>query len=191
MADNKLNSEAPGQLALIRAVINTRYGRTIPDAWKSPEQTREWLIQRHLLALEATLSQGDHRRLIEMREALRSLLRHNNALPLVPEQIETLNHITKYAPLTVSFRLDGQAQLVPDSEGVDGVIGVCMGIVYTAMMDGTWTRLKVCHNDPCQAAFYDHTKNRSRTWCAMAKCGGRAKARAYRQRQKSASTPEM
>ena len=33
-------------------------------------------------------------------------------------------------------------------------------------------------------AFYDHSRNRSGTWCEMGKCGNRAKARRWRERHK-------
>lgn len=172
-------------LALLLAVVNTHYGRTRPDDWHSLEQVRTWLIDHRLLSREAPLTQGDQRRLIEVREALRGLLRGNNGVPVAPEHTETLNHIAKYAPLIVQFRQEGQANLVPDIEGVDGVIGFLLGIVFTAMTDGSWARLKACRNERCQKAFYDTSKNHSGTWCAMAKCGSRVKARAYRQRQRN------
>jgi predicted RNA-binding Zn ribbon-like protein len=38
-------------------------------------------------------------------------------------------------------------------------------------------RLKICPN--CQWLFIDRSKNRSRTWCDMAVCGNRAKARLH------------
>jgi predicted RNA-binding Zn ribbon-like protein len=173
----------PEPLALLQEVINTRYGRTRPDDWHSLEQLRTWLIEHQLLAREAPLTQGDLRRLIEVREALRGLLRGNNEVPVAPEHIETLNHTAKHAPLIVQFRQEGPANLVPDIEGVDGVISFLLGIMFTAMTDGSWARLKVCRNERCQKAFYDTSKNRSGRWCAMAKCGSRVKARAYRQRQ--------
>ncbi len=182
-AEKDADKGAPEPLALIQAVVNTRYGRTRADDWHSPEQVREWLIHNQLLAKETPLSQGDQRRLIEVREALRGLLRGNNEMPVAPEHIETLNHIAKHAPLVVNFRQDGQANLVPDIEGVDRVISFLLGIVFAAMVDGTWARLKVCRNEPCQKAFYDSSKNRSGTWCAMATCGSRVKARTYRKRQ--------
>jgi predicted RNA-binding Zn ribbon-like protein len=53
------------------------------------------------------------------------------------------------------------------------------------MADDTWNRLKACRLDNCQWAFYDTSKNRSRTWCSMKVCGNRAKARAYRERQRA------
>jgi predicted RNA-binding Zn ribbon-like protein len=49
--------------------------------------------------------------------------------------------------------------------------------------EGVWERLKVCGADDCRWAFYDTSRNRSRTWCSMADCGNRAKVRAYRARR--------
>jgi predicted RNA-binding Zn ribbon-like protein len=47
---------------------------------------------------------------------------------------------------------------------------------------GTFERLKICRNDECQWAFYDHSRNRSGVWCTMAVCGNRMKGRAFRTR---------
>jgi predicted RNA-binding Zn ribbon-like protein len=53
-----------------------------------------------------------------------------------------------------------------------------------AQADGTWPRLKACPADACGWAFYDRSRNHSRTWCDMSVCGNRAKARSYRARQR-------
>jgi predicted RNA-binding Zn ribbon-like protein len=45
--------------------------------------------------------------------------------------------------------------------------------------------MKACPGDACNYAFYDHTRNNSRMWCSMARCGSRAKMRAYRTRRRS------
>jgi predicted RNA-binding Zn ribbon-like protein len=48
--------------------------------------------------------------------------------------------------------------------------------------------MKACAlHDSCEWAFYDWSKNRSGTWCDMAVCGNRAKARAYRERRRGQS----
>jgi predicted RNA-binding Zn ribbon-like protein len=60
-----------------------------------------------------------------------------------------------------------------------------VAIAYESMVAGTWSRLKVCPADDCQWAFYDHSRNHSRTWCEMEECGNRAKARAWRERQRA------
>jgi predicted RNA-binding Zn ribbon-like protein len=59
--------------------------------------------------------------------------------------------------------------------------------MFSAMMDGTWTRLKACRNTACRYVFYDYSKNRSGTWCTMAICGNRLKTRKYRQRRQLSS----
>ncbi|HLL79578.1 MAG TPA: ABATE domain-containing protein, partial [Ktedonobacteraceae bacterium] len=101
-------------LILIEEVVNTRFGRTYPDSWKSPEQMRVWLIDHKILAEDTPLTQADHRRMLEVREALRALLRQNNGIAIAPENIETLNFLAKHAPLTVRFDQQGQAELIPD-----------------------------------------------------------------------------
>ena len=43
-------------------------------------------------------------------------------------------------------------------------------------------RVKLCFAHDCAWAFYDRSRNGSRTWCEMGVCGNRAKARTYRAR---------
>ncbi|HYH51840.1 MAG TPA: CGNR zinc finger domain-containing protein, partial [Acidimicrobiia bacterium] len=43
---------------------------------------------------------------------------------------------------------------------------------------------KVCRQPDCRWAYYDESRNRSRTWCSMESCGNRAKARSFRQRHR-------
>jgi predicted RNA-binding Zn ribbon-like protein len=46
--------------------------------------------------------------------------------------------------------------------------------------------VKICPAADCRWAFFDHSRNRSRTWCSMRVCGNREKARAWRERQETA-----
>lgn len=181
--EKDIHKVLPESLALIEEIVNTHYGPRRPDEWQSSAQTRAWLIEHQLLAPHLPLTQGDQRRLLEVREALRNLLRSNSGASMTSEQIETLNHFAAHAPSIVQFCRDGQAHLVPDIEGVDGVISQLMSNTFTAMQDDTWIRLKICRNEPCRKAFYDNSKNHSGTWCSMATCGSRRKARNYRERQ--------
>ncbi len=176
---------APGQLALIQALVNTQYGqaRRAHVELTNHEQLRAWLVAHQLLADSLPVTEGDFKRVVQVREALRSLLRVNTGgEDTTTVQVELLNTLASNAPLTVRFQQDGLPELEPDIAGVDGVIAHLIGIVYTAMIDGTWERLKVCRNERCQKAFYDTSKNRSGSWCSMTGCGSRFKARVYRQR---------
>ena len=79
-------------------------------------------------------------------------------------------------------------QAVPGSSQGDGVrrglaeIAVAM---QRAVAEGIWWRLKICSSDECEWAYYDKSKNRSRSWCEYG-CGNKLKMRAYRARQKAA-----
>jgi predicted RNA-binding Zn ribbon-like protein len=64
------------------------------------------------------------------------------------------------------------------------VLARLAAIVARSQAEGTWPRMKACPNDSCHWAFYDRSRNRSRTWCTMSVCGNRAKARSYRARHR-------
>lgn len=178
------SKEAPGPLALVQALVNTRYGhkRHAHTELTNPEQLKVWLISHHLLPDDTAVTEGDFRRVLLLREALRRLLRANTITEEPVAQDDVLNHLASNAPLTVRFHGDNAPTLEPDIAGVDGVLARLIGIVFTAMTDGSWARLKVCRNERCQKAFYDTSKNHSGTWCSMAGCGSRFKARTYRHR---------
>src|SRR5881398_3705072 len=112
---------APGPLALVQALVNTLYGqgRRAHVELTSPEQLRVWLVAHRLLADGTPVTEGDFRRVFQLREALRSLLRANNETEMLASQIEVLNRLTSNAPLTVHFHHDGLPTLEPDITGVD------------------------------------------------------------------------
>jgi predicted RNA-binding Zn ribbon-like protein len=178
----KLVRSAPGALRLVQDFVNTRYGRERRFDLTTPQRLQVWLVQHGLLTEGTPVTEGDLRRALDVREGLRGLLGVNNGMTMPGEGLERLNALAKHAPLIVRFSGDGQTQLEPDIAGVDGALARLMGIVFTAMHDGTWNRLKVCRFERCLRAFYDTSRNRSGTWCAMTKCGNRINARTYRQR---------
>jgi hypothetical protein len=46
-------------------------------------------------------------------------------------------------------------------------------------------RVRECAGDRCDAVYLDTSRNRSRRWCSMERCGARAKASAYYQRHRT------
>ena len=107
-----------------------------------------------------------------LQHALRALLLANNGEALDTGAVGRLE-----ASVTVVLNGDGSARLVAGD-----VLGELLAIVARAQADGTWRRMKAC--PACGWAFYDRSRNRSRTWCTMAICGNRAKARSYRERHR-------
>jgi predicted RNA-binding Zn ribbon-like protein len=182
---------APGELGLVEAFVNTSYGRTkrAYRALTTPEQLHTWLVDHNLLVADALVSDGDLRRAIALREGFRALLQAHTDKVAPPETaLEELNRLAGDAPLTIRFQAGGETELVPDIGGIEGAFARLLSIVFQAMLTTNWPRLKACSHSLCTRAFYDTSKNASGKWCAMAKCGNRLNARAYRRRQQTPPT---
>jgi predicted RNA-binding Zn ribbon-like protein len=180
---------APTELDQVREFVNTLDLETHEEQLDSADGLASWLEFRGLLPAGEPLTDADVRQARSMREALRKLLLAHNGAPLDPAAVDAVNAAAKSAELVVRFDAHGHARLVPSRPGSDGALGRLLAIVFHAMADGSWERLKACPAEDCEWAFYDSSKNRSRTWCDMAECGNRAKARAYRERRQRGSTP--
>jgi predicted RNA-binding Zn ribbon-like protein len=176
---------APGDLELVRGFVNTRDIEERHDELNTPAELHEWLVSHGLLAPDEAVGGADLRRALKLREALRAVALTNNGAPVDPAAAETLDAAARHARLGARFLADGGAALEPAAHGVDAALGRLLAIVYAAMLDGTWLRLKACRNSDCHWIFYDATKNRSGAWCEMGVCGNRAKARSYRARHRS------
>ena len=116
-----------------------------------------------------------------VRAALRSLFAAHADGDLDERTFETLNGVTRAAPLQVVFG-SSSVLIAPSIEGVPGALAGIVALVYRASIDGTLARYKACKL--CGWAFYDASKNRSRVWCDMATCGNRAKAARFRARER-------
>ena len=133
------------------------------------------------------LAEGDLARAVAVREALRNVLEaHHGEVP-DPRDLELLNAAAAAAPVKVVLDAGGAATLSAAAHGLEAGLSRLFAIIECASWEGAWTRLKVCPEETCRAAFYDHSRNRSGTWCDMAVCGNRNKARAFRRRRAAAS----
>jgi predicted RNA-binding Zn ribbon-like protein len=158
---------APGALQLVEEFVNTLDLETGTETLDA-----DWLAAHDLGA-------DDIARARAVREALRALLLAHNGRPLDPAAVRTLDAEGRGAGLAVRFDDGGHAALAAPENGLARLFA----IVAHAEAEGTWARMKACPDAHCAWAFYDSTRNRSRTWCDMAICGNRAKARAFRARR--------
>jgi predicted RNA-binding Zn ribbon-like protein len=180
---------APGRLDLVRRFVNTQDVEDGIEELATPPAARGWLRDNGLPDVPG-LDAPRMKRLIGLRETLRRLLLANNGGAdndhMADVALERLRAEAARVPLQVRFDGESQSALVPGGAGIDAVIGELIGIVHEAMADGTWPRLKACRSETCEWAFYDRSRNRSGTWCSMAVCGNREKARSYRHRHGAA-----
>ncbi len=169
---------------LIREFVNTRELLDESEALGSPHDLSAWLREHGLVASGVEAAPDDLGRAIELREALRRLLLGNNGLDIDrAEAYGVLDSAAHRARVELAFGGSG-SELVPAAEGVDGGLGRILAAVHAAMSDGSWQRLKACRASDCQWAFIDTARNHSRSWCSMASCGNREKARAFRERHR-------
>ena len=119
--------------------------------------------------------------------AAKDAIRRARVSPARIAAIVSLWFVMPSAEAAVILHFDGDgADLVTHCGGVDSAIARLLSIVHGSMNDRTWARLKACPAEDCQWAFYDHSRNRSGTWCEIGKCGNRAKARRFRERNRPA-----
>jgi len=180
-SDAARRQPAPGELELVRQFVNTFDVESDWEGFSSPADLSAWLVERGLLPAGRRLAEPDVEVARAFRETLRDVLAANAGHADEPEARRRLDRIAARFPLRM--RLNGRARLDADrGKGIAPAVARLLGTVYDAMTVGTWERLKVCRNDECQWAFYDHSRNHSGAWCTMAICGNRIKGRTFRQR---------
>jgi hypothetical protein len=165
--DGCVNESTDAEVGLVLAFLNSVDVEAGTDEFRDPATYAAWLRERGLPAGHPAADLAAARRL---RAGLRAAAGDPDSGP---------------EPLTVPVRvaLDGSGR--PAVVATDA-LGAIAAAAVALTGDGRWDRLKICPADDCRWAFYDRSKNRSRHWCSMAECGGRAKSRAFRARK---STP--
>ncbi|NEN07417.1 CGNR zinc finger domain-containing protein [Diaminobutyricibacter tongyongensis] len=107
------------------------------------------------------VSAGDRAEAKSVRDALRSFL--DGESPSLP----SLELETTCGDRGVALRARTAAEAA-----------VASSVVLS--IQGSMGRVRLCAAEDCRWAFYDRSKNGSRTWCSMGVCGNRQKARTYR-----------
>lgn len=157
---------------LVVAFLNTVDVEQGTDVLDDPVRWQEWAVARRLGPPSIGVPPGE---LIEQVRAARDALR------------QAVLHGQAPVPDDPVLRRTGGLVRVELHEGVPTLVaGDPVGAVLAASARlavlGDWDRVKICPADDCQWAFFDHSRNRSRTWCSMRVCGNRTKARNWRER---------
>jgi predicted RNA-binding Zn ribbon-like protein len=179
MARYDLPRAADGPLRLVQLFVNSADAEHCREWWPDAAALEQWLAEHDGGAVR--VGNGGLDRARGLREALRTLLRANNAGADTGEAVEVVNSAAVRGGVTLA--LDDRGGISVDVRGgdLDGALGRVVAVAFRAMLDGSWTRLKACRQ--CGWAFYDASRNRSGSWCSMQICGNRTKTRAYRRRK--------
>lgn len=170
----------------MQSFVNTRWdlNQDLEEQLRGPSELAAWFAARGLLEPGTKLTTADLGRALAVREGLRAVLFVNNGAIRDDDAIERLNRALSRAALAVCFGTDDVPRLASTGSDLDAALGSLASIIAVAQIDGTWSRLKACPGVHCGWAFYDHSRNQSGSWCSMAVCGSRSKARGYRQRKR-------
>jgi predicted RNA-binding Zn ribbon-like protein len=170
------------ELELIRDFVNTRDFDEDTEALGDPAALAAFLAET------ATIGTGlpdaeEHARILELRESLRAMLLSNNGVEIDASDLAPLEAAAERARIAVTVD-DGEVELRSEPEGLAAFEARLLLAIANAQSRGTWRRIKACPAGDCQWAFYDESRNRSRTWCSMEVCGNRSKTRSYRHRRR-------
>ena len=174
---------APGALDLIRVFENTLNLPDGPDELDSIEHGAAWCLSH---GLPPVADDGELDRLRGFREALREVLFANNGAGEIRMAWERLRPFVNAAQMRLTVDSNRGLDLLPAAPEADGAIAALLAVVYEALLDNTWPRMRACRKLSCRYAYYDRTKNASRAWCSMATCGNQEKAARRRLRERIA-----
>jgi predicted RNA-binding Zn ribbon-like protein len=177
---NNADLEAEGELLV--SFVNTRDLEGETDAIVEREQLEAWIVEQSGEYVGLPDSE-DHARILALRESLRGLLRANNGVDVAEEDLEPLREAAERSRYRTAISPEGHLSLVPARSDLSGFEARLLLALERIQAQGAFPRLKACTDDGCQWAFYDTTRNRSRTWCSMEECGNREKTRRYRSRK--------
>ncbi len=174
-------------LAFINSLDREDYEREgINEALATIESATAFLRNLGVLSVTDQLAGRDLARLKSLRECLRAVLAANAGQGDLTGAWRALQWELGRARYGLSLQSTAASSssmaIVPTGSGADRVAAIMIGLLYDAIQNGDFDRLKACSSKSCQWAFYDASKNRTGEWCSMAICGNRAKARRRRRR---------
>lgn len=167
---------------MIVAFVNTHDLEEESDSIATPEQLVAWIAEQTGEYL-AEPDPDDMRRVHALRESLRALLLANNGGESQEGALTPLREAAERSRYRPALGADGSLSLEPARADLSGFESRLLLAIERLQAQGAWPRLKACTDAGCRWAFYDTTRNRSRTWCSMEECGNREKTRRYRGRK--------
>jgi predicted RNA-binding Zn ribbon-like protein len=155
-----------------------------PDRLASVDWFRSVTAQVGRGDLTAGLGEADLDGLRELRDCLRSVFLAESAGEAAGLLNPALVRAGAVAQLVVTP--DGPAlQVAPGEQGLAALAARLPAALAGHLAQRGMGRLGSCAAGPCDCAFVDYTRGRSRRFCSTA-CNDRAAAQAYRQRKRGA-----
>ncbi|HET7416802.1 MAG TPA: CGNR zinc finger domain-containing protein [Solirubrobacterales bacterium] len=179
-----MSSDLNNEIEFLVEFVNTRDLEEETDAVAEPALLRSWIAE-NTGELVSEPDGTELQRVLDLRESLRALLRGNNGHEPGAADLTALRAAVERSRYRPTLSPQGLVTLDPARADLSGFEARLLLALERLQTQGAWPRLKACTDDGCQWAFYDSTRNHSRTWCSMDVCGNREKTRRYRRRKDS------
>jgi predicted RNA-binding Zn ribbon-like protein len=122
-----------------------------------------------------------------LREVLRQMFqRAARGGKVAPRDVETLNRLLQCFPASGRIERSNGDWTMNWQSQAGGAEKMFYAIVKSAadlVATGRWRAVRECASDDCSWMFLDTSKNHSRRWCEMARCGNRDKVHRFRARK--------
>ena len=149
---------APPPLLLVQAFVNTWESDTGIDLLAEHGTARDWLSDAGLLGVGVRLTDEDLNTARALRESIRALLVQNGGgPPPTAAELAALRTVARASWIQPSLSSDGRVDLELEGGADRLALGRLVIVIRDAQRDGTWQRLKACHNSECRWAFYDRS----------------------------------
>jgi predicted RNA-binding Zn ribbon-like protein len=178
--------------------INTRGGRQegAADGLTSPGAVLDWLRQAGIVDEEVLaqlrVSLPEARLLLDeavrLRRALLTLVtRFARGAPLSGVDLDPVNRVLESCPAATRIEAaEAGYRILATSRprGPRGILAPLAAAAGDLLSQGEPSRVRQCAHPRCGLWFYDTSRNGSRRWCSMARCGNRAKVAAHHRRRR-------
>lgn len=152
------------------------------DLLASPADLARWAVAAGLLDTAPAAGEEDLTRAVTVREAIYRLASAARAgAPFGTADREVLNRAAGRAPVGVRLGDDGALERTGDLRAALATVARAA----VELLGGPRAALiRECEAAPCTRLYVDSSQRRSRRWCDMRGCGNRAKAAAFRARDR-------
>jgi predicted RNA-binding Zn ribbon-like protein len=125
-----------------------------------------------------------------LRETLRQMFQRTaRDGEVAPRDVETLNLLLERFPAAGRIekqRGDWAMSWKSQAGGAEKLFYAIVKSAAELVATARWRAVRECASDTCTWMFLDTSKNHSRRWCEMARCGNRDKVQRFRARSRRA-----
>jgi predicted RNA-binding Zn ribbon-like protein len=159
-------------------------GTTDEEKLARPGDLADWVAEAGLADGRVAVSRTQLEQAIELREAMyRALCALIDGEPPRPVDRDRINAAARHEP--PAPRLDPSGAVVRRGS-LESVLAALARDCIELFAGPDRARLRRCDGARCTRLFVDRSRGERRRWCGMRGCGDRAKAAAYRRRQRAA-----